>query len=253
MVVLDQLSTVVRKHTKNKCLITREILGYSVTDINEDAFRKHIIDPKDQQLWKRLLQHFCLLKRFNSIDSSTLSNLFAPSLIAEDGFGREKSIQFLEKVIDSAMANSELNDKSFSENSIVYDHMHTDPKLKESNLYQNFIQQAGGSQKQMKKQFSDDYDEDIDRLVVPKGLGTGTGNSSGLGGTGGTTGSSTSSIRNQSGNKIIPRKSPRANEGEYEFSQSSSDRKDDNQMIIYNPKIQFSRSSSKEKPPGKSN
>ena len=168
MVVLDQLRVVVRKQTKNSCLFTREILSYSVADISEAIVEKHLSDAKDKELWRRLLRHFCLLKRFCSIDTPILATLFAPRLIAQDGFGEQKAIQFLEKIINASANVAHDFDKSDGRTeSSFYDELHISSKLKDTKTYQNFIMSTSGKKP---SRFSDDEDE-IEKIVAPpKGI-----------------------------------------------------------------------------------
>ena len=168
MVILDQLRVVVRKQTKNGCLFTREILSFSVADISESIVEKHLVETKDKTLWKRLLKHFCLLKRFCSMDSAILANLFAPSLIAQDGFGQQKAIQFLEKIINASIHGNLDFDKSEGKTeSSFYDELHiSSSKLKDTKTYQNFIMSTGANAKKPSR-ISDDEDE-IEKIVAPK-------------------------------------------------------------------------------------
>jgi hypothetical protein len=167
MVVLDQLRVVVRKQTKNACLFTREILSFSVADISENIVEKYLTDAKDKDLWRRLLRHFCLLKRFCSMDSAILANLFAPSLIAQDGFGAQKAIQFLEKIINASVNTHDFDKSDGRTETSFYDEMHISSKLKDTKTYQNFIMSTGSKKP---SRFSDDEDE-IEKIVAPpKGI-----------------------------------------------------------------------------------
>lgn len=231
MVVLDQLRVVVRKQTKNACLFTREILSFSVADINENIVEKYIIDAKDKDLWKRLLRHFCLLKRFCSMDSAILANLFAPSLIAQDGFGAQKAIQFLEKIINASVNTHEFDKSDGRTETSFYDEMHVSSKLKDTKTYQNFIMSTGSKKP---SRFSDDEDE-IEKIVAPpKGI-----LSSGLSNVKPTI-PTTFPTQN---NTVSPR------DGEFDFSQSSSDVRGDPGMIVYVNKSLNSTKSSKDKKP----
>lgn len=187
MVVLDQLPNIVRKHTKNACLFTRDLLGFSVTDINEDVVTQHLTQKKDQELWKRLLQHLCLLKRICSVDAPTLSRLFAPALIAQDGYGEQKAIQFLEKIINLATYNFDLTDKTEDKTeSSFYDELlvNSQSKLKDTKTYQNFINSSKQVKRQQQQRSNSDDEDDIERIVAPKSLNV-TGGSGGAPATGG--------------------------------------------------------------------
>lgn len=171
MVVLDQLPIVIDKNTKNKCLFTRDLLGLSVADINEQLVAKSLRDESDKRLWRRLVKHWTILQRGSKIPASVLARLFAPTLIGySNPTAAEKAVQFAEKIINDC-ANLEASgplsesktDKSLTETSINQELlMASSSKLKESSVYQDFIQgtQSSGKSKQVRIQDSDDDDDD---------------------------------------------------------------------------------------------
>jgi hypothetical protein len=169
MVVLDQLRVVIRKHTKHACLFTREILSFSVADITENIVERHLTEAKDKELWRRLLKHFCLLKRFCSMDSAILANLFAPSLIAQDGFGTQKAIQYLEKIINASVNVNYDFEKSDGKTESSFNDDLNVAKLKETKTYQNFIMSNNSGKKQTR---ISDEDDEIEKFVAPRGSGT---------------------------------------------------------------------------------
>ena len=181
MVVLDQLPIVIRKHTKNKCLLTSDLMGLSVIDVNENVVSNYLKDKNDNELWQRLIKHWNFLKRLASFDAYDLALKFAPSLLAANSPGIEKAIKFLEKIISYNTLQDPLNEsKSMTETSINQDLiLASSSKLKESSVYQDFItnttQQSQKSQQHLRNEHGEDDDDDIDELLAPKSTG-GSGN-----------------------------------------------------------------------------
>jgi hypothetical protein len=169
MVVLDQLPNVIRKNTKNGCLLTREILSFSVTDISDAVVNKHLKDEKDRELWNRLLSHWCMLKQFGSLASVSVGSLFAASMIGQDGYGLEKAAQFIEKIVNSKVVDNETENEK-SEKTTFSDKMHSDSKLKASQAYQTFVSKSSKTNRLRSPLESEDEDDEINRLVVPKAM-----------------------------------------------------------------------------------
>lgn len=193
MVILDQLATVIDKHTKNRCLFTRDLLGLSVTDVNEKAVTASLKDPSDRKFWERLVKHWAFLKRVAYIDSNQLARLFAPSMLGlANGTGVEKGVKILENIVNELVNGTNnnhllgsLNDsKSLTtETSINHELMvASSSKLKESSVYQDFIMnntQGSNKSKSDQQRFNkvrhhddddDDDDDDIDEMVAPKSI-----------------------------------------------------------------------------------
>jgi hypothetical protein len=170
MVILDQLSNVIRKNTKNGCLLTREILSFSVTDISDKVVNQYLRDAKDREFWNRLLSHWCTLKQFGSIDSAQIGSLFAASLIGQDGYGVEKAAQFVDKIISSKVMldndNTDLNMKS-EKSDKFYDNVNIN-QLKDTQVYQTFVSKSSKTNTLRSQLIDSDEDDDIDKLVVPK-------------------------------------------------------------------------------------
>ena len=169
MVVLDQLPIVIEKHTKNKCLFTRDLLGLSVADISEQLVLKSLRDESDKRLWKRLVKHWSTLVRgSNKLSAAMLARLFAVALIGQANAGAsEKAVKFLEKIINEAglEGSGPLTERSITETSINQELLlASSSKLKESSVYQDFIQntQSSGKLKVTKNVEPDDDDDDDD-------------------------------------------------------------------------------------------
>jgi hypothetical protein len=179
MIILDQLSGVIKKNTKNKCIFTPDLMGLSVTDINENVVSNYLKDQKDKELWIRLIKHWNYLKRYASIDAYTLAGKFASSLLGANTTGVEKAIKFLEKIISNNSQHDPLNDsKSVTETSLNQElNLVSNSKLKESLVYQDFIMNTSQkSQSHKKSHDMEDDDDEIDAMVAPKSTG-GSGNS----------------------------------------------------------------------------
>lgn len=196
MVVLNQMSSVIDKYTKNKCLFSRDLLGLSVADINEQLVAKSLRDESDRRLWRRLVKHWTILCRSNKISASELARLFGPKLIGySNTTASEKAVKFVEKIINDAAVSLDgsggggggqftesKTERSLTETSINQElMMASSSKLKESSFYQDFIQSTHSSGKLAKPAAKhDDSDEDddddddddvneaINALVAPK-------------------------------------------------------------------------------------
>jgi hypothetical protein len=198
IVILDQLPKVIDKHTKNKCLFSRDLLGLSTADISERMVANNLKSDSDRRLWDRLVKHWSFLRKVAYIDANALAQLFAPGLLGlAASTGSEKGIKFLEKIINEIASSnnlinsSSLNEsKSLTETSINQELMlASNSKLKESSVYQDFImsntQSSNKSKRSVKNEkprFKADSDEDdddendddddvndaIDALIAPK-------------------------------------------------------------------------------------
>ena len=213
MVVLDQLPALIRKSTTNKCLLTPDLMGLSVTDINDRVVSNYLRDQSDKNLWSRLLKHWNFLKRLASIDAGTLAEKFASALIGMNTGGIEKAVKILQKIISNNSQHEPHNEsKSLTETSLNQELLlASSSKLKESSVYQDFIMNTTHSSQKtiqhMKQPDHDDDDDDIDAMVAPKSTGGG------------------SSVGNTQKNYVLSNtliKSPRQNlDYEFDFSQNS--------------------------------
>ena len=176
MVIQEQLPNVVRKNTKNGCLFTKDLLGLSLTDINENVIRKNLSDKRDREMFDRLLKHWVVLKRMGQIDSQTIAKIFAPGLLGENKIGHEKAEKFIEKIVNTSVSQIDplSESKSLTETSINKELLlASNSKLKESSAYQQFIMGSTQSSNKSKKDIDDDDDDEndeIDEILAPKSL-----------------------------------------------------------------------------------
>ena len=178
MVIQEQLSNVIRKYTSSSCLFSSDLLGYSVADITESIVRNHLLNNTDRELWNRLFNHFIALRRMAFLDSSTISQIFAASLVDKNSSsGVEKAAKFLEKLIN--LAANQFSDPlaeshSYTETSINKSlQLASSSKLKETSAYQQFIMSStNNSNKSKKNEFNSDEDEndEIEGLIAPKSI-----------------------------------------------------------------------------------
>ena len=178
MVLLDQLPLVIEKNTKNKCLITKDLLGQSLMDLNEQLVWRTLLKHESDEigrLWERLVKHWSFLSSLSNVEASTLAKLFAPKLLPINSTSSEqqKCIKLLEKIINNNNNNNN-NDSSLNptETSINQELLvASNSKLKESSVYQDFIM-GNKSKQQMKalnrKSEYESDDDEIDALVAPK-------------------------------------------------------------------------------------
>lgn len=80
MVVLDQLPSTIRRTTLNKCLLTEEILTSNIQDLDQRSIAQ-MIPEQDRALWLRLTEHFAQLLKLHIMNSHTLAEKFAVSLL----------------------------------------------------------------------------------------------------------------------------------------------------------------------------
>ena len=242
MVILDQLPNVIKKHTTSKCLFTQDLMGLSVTDIDEETVEMHLTDKKDNEILQRLLRHLNIIKRFGSIETNYLASIFAPAFLGgATTYVQEKATKFLEKIINSFGLLStpppeRLNDtaKSITESMNQELMLASNSKLKESSFYQEFIMNTSTKSKELRfsldtKNIKNDYDDDdddddendeIDAMVAPlaKSTNSSANNLKLL---------NNNNPQNVSSSNFLASKSPRGTgEYEFDFSQSSTSEKD---------------------------
>lgn len=186
MVVLNQLPVVIDRYTENKCLFTRDVLGLSVTDINEKLVANSLRDESDRRLWRRLVKHWTSVVKSNKILAAMLAQLFGPRLIGyANTSGAEKAVKFVEKIINDSVNSLESSsgpltggelktERSLTETSINQElMMASSSKLKESSFYQDFIQSTQSSgklnnlnqkQQSIKLNDSDEDDDENDSI-----------------------------------------------------------------------------------------
>jgi hypothetical protein len=189
MVILDQLPSVIKNHTQNKCVLTPDLLSLSMTDINEEIIKSSLENPNDKELWNRLLKHWLYLKRSAMYDSKSLAVKFAPALLGVYQIGVEKAVQIVEKVLNSQgyilnPIETLSESKSLGADTTINQELMlaSNSKLKESSVYQEFINNSNPNtwslKQAMLKQNDEEQDEndEIDALIAPKSLqSTGSG------------------------------------------------------------------------------
>ncbi|CAF1562242.1 unnamed protein product [Rotaria sp. Silwood1] len=111
MVILDQLSSTIRRTTINKCLLTEDILSSNIKDLDKDIITK-ILPEQDRSLWTRLIDHFIRLLKLHIMSSQTLTNKFAPLLLPNNSFylyDKAKSLlkHILEKIVGIQHSSSD--------------------------------------------------------------------------------------------------------------------------------------------------
>ncbi|CAF0782338.1 unnamed protein product [Didymodactylos carnosus] len=113
MVVLHQMTSTIRRYTKQKCLFTDEILSLNIKDVSKDIVHQRLnkTDPSAATLWDVLIEHFMFLQRRHVMDIPTIAKTFARTLISETSEALEKAepllIHILEKIVrDHASSSS---------------------------------------------------------------------------------------------------------------------------------------------------
>ena len=100
MVVLDQLPSTVRRNTEYQCLFTEEILSANVIDLDRDAVAK-ILPVDDRPLWLRLSEHFGQILRLHIMNTQTLVEKFATSLLPVNSlYAHEKAKSLLKHLME---------------------------------------------------------------------------------------------------------------------------------------------------------
>jgi hypothetical protein len=199
MAVLDQMPSIIRKHTKNKCIFSSDLLSLHVDDITDKLVLAQMANESEKFMVNRLLKHLVFLKRFAFLEIRFLSETFGPCLIAANATSQQdKAVRVLEKILNIVvaanssgnyqlnMSNSLNNSKSLTETSINQELLlASNSKLKDSNIYQDFINSTASSNKSKQLRFADDKkkvykrvedddddddNDDIDALLAPKSL-----------------------------------------------------------------------------------
>lgn len=118
MVILDQLPSTIRRSTINKCLLNESILSSNVKDLDKHTIAKMLPD-QDRSLWIRLIDHFTLLLKLHIMNSQTLANKFAPTLLPDNVLylhDKAKSLlkHILDKLVGTQQTTSSDDDLSFN-------------------------------------------------------------------------------------------------------------------------------------------
>jgi hypothetical protein len=100
MVILDQLPSTIRRTTIHQCLLTEDILSLNVIDLDKDLITK-MLPEQDQSLWIRLIDHFTRLLKHHIMNSDTLANKFAPTLLPTNVlYLHEKAKSVLKHIVE---------------------------------------------------------------------------------------------------------------------------------------------------------
>ena len=170
MVIRGQMPNLINNYTTQSCLFNSDLLDLNISEINDSLIRTVLRNKQDLNLWDRLLRHFVILRKMAMIDSLSIAQIFAPTLI-NDSRMIEKAVKFLEKIINLEVNQLDLMSDSLTETSINKElQLASSSKLKHSSAYQQFIlssTQNSNKSKEVENDSDDDNDE-IDALVAPK-------------------------------------------------------------------------------------
>ena len=141
MVILDQLPSTIRRTTKNKCLLTEEILSSNIKDLDANLIAQ-MLPEEDRTLWLRLIEHFTQLLKLHIMNCQTLVNKFALAFLPANVFythDKAKSLlkHILEKLVGRQSSSSD-DEISISKNQPVHHIPHTSSWLKKFTEDSNF-------------------------------------------------------------------------------------------------------------------
>ncbi|CAF1082965.1 unnamed protein product [Adineta ricciae] len=103
MVILDQLTSTIRRTTLNQCLLTEDILSANIQDLDKDAIAQ-MLPEQDRSLWSRLIEHFLQLLRLHIMDAQTLANKFTLALVPMNAlYAHEKAKSLLKHILDKLL------------------------------------------------------------------------------------------------------------------------------------------------------
>ena len=110
MVILDQLSSTIRRTTINKCLLTDDILSLNIKDLDKDIISKMLLG-QDKLLWLRLIEHFIQLLKFHVMNSQTLVNKFTIGLLPNNVlYIHEKAKSLLKHIVEKQLRKQSSDD-----------------------------------------------------------------------------------------------------------------------------------------------
>ncbi|CAF0763453.1 unnamed protein product [Didymodactylos carnosus] len=118
MVVLDQMTSTIRRYTIQKCLFTDEILSLNIKDVNKDIVfqRLNQIDPSGATLWNVLIEHFIFLQRRHVMNIPTIAKTFARTLISKTSEALEKAESLLIHILEKFVRDRTSSSSSDEEN-----------------------------------------------------------------------------------------------------------------------------------------
>jgi hypothetical protein len=109
MVILDQLPSTIRRTTVHQCLLTEEILSSNIIDLDKDTITK-MLPEQDRLLWTRLIDHFIRLLKYHIMNSDTLANKFAPTLLPNHIlYLHDKAKSLLKHIVEKPLGTQQLN------------------------------------------------------------------------------------------------------------------------------------------------
>jgi len=166
MVIIDQLPSTIRRTTIHKCLLTEDILSSNIIDLDKTTIT-NMLPEQDRSLWIRLIDHFTRLLKYHIMNSDTLANKFAPTLLPNNVFylhDKAKSLlkHILEKLVGNQSSNSD-DEISISKKQPIQHIVQTNAKSSSSSWLKKL---TNGSA------FDDDDDDDDDYHKSPGSTAT---------------------------------------------------------------------------------
>jgi hypothetical protein len=157
MVIIDQLPSTIRSTTVKQCLLTEDILSLNIIDLDKDIITK-MLPEQDRSLWTRLIDHFTRLLKFHIMNSQTLANKFASTLLPNNVFYLHDKAKSLLKHIIEKLAGVQ---QSSSEDEISMDRKQPSKEhiIKPSSSWLNKLTSGGGL---------DDDDTSTSSTTIPK-------------------------------------------------------------------------------------
>jgi hypothetical protein len=107
MVIIDQLPSTIRRTTIHKCLLTEDILSSNIIDLDKTTIT-NMLPEQDRSLWIRLIDHFTRLLKYHIMNSDTLANKFAPTLLPNNVFYlHDKAKSLLKHILGTHQLSSD--------------------------------------------------------------------------------------------------------------------------------------------------
>jgi hypothetical protein len=112
MVILDQLPSTIRRTTIHQCLLTEDILALNVIDLDKDLITK-MLPEQDRSLWIRIIDHFIRLLKYHIMNSDTLANKFAPTLLPNNVlYLHDKAKSVLKHIVEKPIQQLNSDDET---------------------------------------------------------------------------------------------------------------------------------------------
>jgi hypothetical protein len=107
MVIIDQLPSTIRHTTIHKCLLTEDILSSNIIDLDKTTIT-NMLPEQDRSLWIRLIDHFTRLLKYHIMNSDTLANKFAPTLLPNNVlYLHDKAKSLLKHILGTQQLSSD--------------------------------------------------------------------------------------------------------------------------------------------------